>query len=249
MTTDRRILHPNSSAVYGIESVDGYDPLYPKKYNQFVTAWLSQNPQAGTSSFNRIITPQRLDSQLIDLLNVEYVLTFDELNNPKFTKVLSEGETKLYKNDFVLPRAFFVQKVFKVENDREEFAKLLDPNFDQANLAVSQDFEISSSAAFAKVEIETYNDQSILVSTLLDKPAPLIITNSSFPGWHAYLDGQEIPIYEVNHLFQSVIVPEGKHKIFLTYIPKSFYYGAYLSLASIVVTFLITFIIWRLKSR
>ncbi|MDO8487444.1 MAG: YfhO family protein [Candidatus Curtissbacteria bacterium] len=236
ITTDRRILHPNSSAAYGIESIDGYDPLYLLKYAKFISALQSNSVQSAVSSYNRIITPQKIESNLTNLLNVKYILTFNEFKNPDFVKVFEEGETKTYLNKKSLPRAFFVSSVEKQSTDAGELAKLLDKNFDIASQATSKDFSFPRQVLIGQVKINSYSDSSITLKTSLDKEAPLVLTNINYPGWKAEIDGKETKINEVDFMFQSALIPAGEHIVDFKYKPQSFYNGLYLTLAGIAIS-------------
>jgi len=68
-------------------------------------------------------------------------------------------------------------------------------------------------------------------------PAPgyLVLTDTFYPGWRAYVDGVETPIYQANYLFRAVPLNAGDHEVRFVYRPKSFAVGAALSL-----TFLLT---------
>lgn len=247
MSTDRRIFHPNIAAVYGIESIDGYDPLYLAHWNKFVSVWQSQNPGAPLASFNRIVTPQKIDSKFIDLLNVKYILTFDQIENSNFEKVFTQGSTKIYQNKNFLDRAFFVNEVVGAKSDQEEFAKLLDPNFDLKKMATSGEFEFPKQELTAQVSFENYQDQNLTLSVQTDRQAPLILTNVYYPGWKAYIDDQPVPIYKVDFMFQSIIVPQGSHQIEFKYQPDSFYNGLYLSVAALSGTILFSLYLWKRK--
>lgn len=247
MSTDRRIFHPNIAAVYGIESIDGYDPLYLADWNKFVSVWQSQNPDASYASFNRIVTPQKIDSKFIDLLNVKYILTFDEIEIGNFEKVFTQGSTKIYQNKNVLPRAFFASEIVKVKSDQEEFAMLLDDNFDARKKAISQEFEFSNRQSTAKVSFANYQDQSLTLFAETDRQVPLILTNVYYPGWKAYIDDQQVPIYKVDFMLQSIVVPQGNHEVEFKYQPDSFYNGLYLSLTGVVGTILLSLYLWRRK--
>lgn len=247
MSTDRRIMHPNVSAVYGIESIDGYDPLYLADWNKFVSVWQSQNPNAPLAAFNRIVTPQKIDYKFIDLVNVKYVLTFDEIENPNFEKVFTEGQTKIYQNKNFLDRAFFVNEVVGAKSDQEEFAKLLNPNFDLKKMATSQEFEFPKQELTAQVSFEDYQDQNLTLSVQTDRQAPLILTNVYYPGWKAYIDGQPVPVNKVDFMFQAVLVPQGSHQIEFKYQPDSFYNGLYLSVAALSGIILFSLYLWKRK--
>ncbi len=56
-----------------------------------------------------------------------------------------------------------------------------------------------------------------------------------FPGWRAYLDGVEIPIYRTNYLFRGVVVPAGQHSLVYAYRPTSVLIGAAISLLAVAI--------------
>lgn len=248
MTTDRRIMHPNTSAAYAIESVDGYDPLYLVDYAQFVSVWQQENPHAKPSSFGRIVTPQKYNSQLADILNVKYVLTFDDLNDPNFEKVFQEGQTKVFKNNNAFPRAHLVDEVVKVEDKTAELSKLLDPTFDLRKKAVSADFSFQSEKSAGTVNFINYTDQSFKLASSSDWPGALVVNNIYYPGWIAKIDGKEVEVKKVNYAFQSIIVPAGAHEVEFQFSPRSFYNGLYVSTAAIVLSLVTTFYLWRRRS-
>lgn len=247
LSTDRRIMHPNISSVYGIESVDGYDPLYLLSYNQLVSSWQADSPNVSPSAFNRIVTPQKYDSPIASLLNVKYVLTFDDLTSPNFSKVHQEGQTKVYENLKALPRAYFVQEVIKVDTKSDELKYLLDPNFDSASTAVSQDLAYAKQETNASATIVGYQDQQVVVETTNNRQTPLILGNVYYPGWQAYIDGQKTQVHKVNYLQQSVIVPQGNHMVEFKFQPKSFYNGIYLSALGVLATAIFTVFLWKRK--
>ena len=246
MTTDRRILNTNIPAVYGIETVAGYDPLYLESYAKLVSSWESGNLDK-PGSFNRIITPQKYNSPIANLLNVEYILTFDEISDPGFEKVFQEGQTKVFKNNNALPRAFFVNEVVGVAKEDQELEKLLSKNYNLATSAVSSTFEFPKQNFSASVAFKQYSDQSFKIATTSDKKAPLILSNVFYPGWKAFVDGREAEVKRANFMFQAVVVPEGEHEVELKFRPKVFYNGLYLSAAGITLTLLISILLWRKK--
>ncbi|EKD64456.1 MAG: hypothetical protein ACD_50C00382G0001, partial [uncultured bacterium] len=246
LSQDRRIMHPNISSVYGIESADGYDPLFLKDYASLVTSWQT-GKIISPGSFNRIVTPQKYDSPITNLLNVKYILTFDELSQPGFKKILEEGETKVYQNENVLPRAFFVNEVIKVANRDQELERLLDKNFNLKTQAVASSFEFASQSFSAQIILEKYTDQSLEMTTISDNDAPLILSNVFYPGWKAFIDGQETEIKRANFILQALIVPQGKHAVEFKFKPKSFYNGLYLSMIAVVLTAVSAFFLWNKK--
>ena len=246
LATDRRIFNGNTSGVYRIETVGGYDPLYLADYAKLVSTWQSQKvTQPG--SFNRIVTPQNYSSKFINLLNVEYIITFDELTESSFRKVFQEGETKIFKNKNVLPRVFFTNEVVQLQSRNQELEMLLDKDFDIKKSATSTEFNFLIKDLIARADIIDYNDQSFKIITTSNETAPLIISNVYYPGWQALIDNNKADIQRVNFMLQGIIVPKGKHEVEIFFKPRSFYNGLYISVFAVMTTGLITFILWRRK--
>lgn len=246
MSTDRRIFNPNSQTPYKIESVSGYDPLYIKKYAQLYSALDLRNSDSNIS-FNRFITPQNYNLNFANLMNVKYILTFDDINNPNFIKVLEEGKTKIYENLNVLNRAFFAESVSKSINSKDELSSLQKIDDFKAK-SYSQQFEFNGGDTEGTVEYLLYEDQKFIIKTNTRSKSPLIISNVDYPGWKAYIDGIKTPIKEVNFALQSIIVPKGIHIIEFKYRPESFYYGLAISLAGVLTTLIIFTYLWKKRS-
>ena len=117
MSTDSKILPPNFSVMYGLQTLDGYDPLYLQRYGELMAAVGRESPNINPPfGFNRIITPQNFSSRIISFLNVKYVLSLDEIKNTNLDQVFTDGTVRVYENKLVLPRAFFVTYTLMVKS-------------------------------------------------------------------------------------------------------------------------------------
>ena len=116
MSTDRRLMPANFSPAYRLQTIAGYDPLYLKDYAKIITE-LESGEKNSIASFNRIIEPANYKSELVDKLNVKYVLALQELDSDKLEKVFQEGETRVYYNENYLPRAVLLPFFIKDEVD------------------------------------------------------------------------------------------------------------------------------------
>ena len=246
MANDRRMLHPNTNSVYKIESVNGYDPLFTKDYAKLVSSW-NANTVSEAGSFNRIVTPQNYQSRVADFLNVKYLLSINEISDARFVKVFEQGETKVYENKKVLPRAFFAKEIVKVASANDELQYILSSNVDLESSAVSSQLSYQVQDNNSSVNFENYQDQKFTLSVYTDKDSPLIVSNPFYPGWQAFIDGNKTNIYKVNFMFQSIIIPQGNHKIEFKFRPQSFYNGIYVSVIGLVVTIFISIILWHRK--
>ena len=62
----------------------------------------------------------------------------------------------------------------------------------------------------------------------------VVVSDTYYPGWSAWVDGKASPIYAVDGAMRGVVVPAGQHLITMRYRPPVVYEGAALSLVGIV---------------
>jgi hypothetical protein len=223
MTTDSRILPPNFSLMYHLQSLDTYDPLYLKRYGEFISAMERNKPDIQPPfGFNRIINPHNINSRLIDLLGVQYVLSLSDINDSKFKKVYTEGQTKVYQNMEAFPRVFFVKKIIAVSSKEESIKKLFDNSLDLRNTAVVEEYPKNiflNNFVIGNATISQYSENKIVVQIENQEQGFLVLMDSFYPTWHAQICSQdnincrETMIYKTNFNFRGVIVPPGKKQI------------------------------------
>lgn len=219
---DDRILPPNVSGYYGIETIEGYDPLALQRYEDLLVA--SERGKADLSrpsGFNRIYTVHNTQSKLFPLFNVKYVLSLQPISAPGFTQVFQEGETRVYKNSYTLPRAYFAQSITKKLHSTP--TKLLETLIDiqpiSRSVMVETDIPVLSVPLQSDelVQIEEYSDAKITATTISVNSRLLVLLNSYTSQMKAAIDNIVTPTMRVNYLFTGVVVPAGAHKVVFTY--------------------------------
>jgi len=60
-------------------------------------------------------------------------------------------------------------------------------------------------------------DGNIQATAHIEKGRWFISSESNLPGWEAAIDGQTVPIYTANYIFQAVYIPAGTHELALKY--------------------------------
>jgi uncharacterized membrane protein YfhO len=216
MSTDSRILPPNFSAMYKLQTLDGYDPLYLQRYGELMVAIKRDkpdiNPQFG---FNRIITPQSFTSGIIDLLGTKYVLSLDDIKNSKLKLVFTDGIVKVYENQLALPRAFFVSDTLLVNSKQESIDALFNLNNSLGKTAVVENSGNFSKNNWSIGEVSTvnYSNDSVILKTDNKGNGFLVLTDSYYPTWHAKIDGKETQIFLTDYNFRGIVIPEGKHTV------------------------------------
>lgn len=221
MTTDNRIFPPNFSVMYKLQTVDGYDPLYLRRYGELIAASERGKPNISPPfGFNRIITPHNYDSKIVDLLGVKYVLSLSELESPRLKKVFQEGETRVYENKNVMPRVYFVNNVTVEDNKQEIINKMFDESFDLNTSAVIElpnyDEPLDTeNLTIGKAEILSYSEDRVVVSVQNEGNGFLILTDTHYPTWNSngHIDrndkGIKQAVYRTNYNFRGVPVQKG----------------------------------------
>ena len=64
----------------------------------------------------------------------------------------------------------------------------------------------------------------------------LVLTDTWYPGWRAFVDGEETPVLRADLAFRSVLVPAGQHRITFDYRPTSFRAGLVMSVLALALS-------------
>ncbi len=220
MEADSRILPPNFTNYYKIQSVDGYDPLYLSRYAELIAAVGRGKPDISTPfGFNRIITPQSQHEDAVNVLNIKYLLAFSGLKNERFEKVFEEGETSIYLNKNFIERAFFVGKTYGARDKYDAIEKIFENKTDLGNLAVveGKTYEkFNRKWSRGKVEVVSYNPNKIIMNVENQGEGFLVLSDSYYPTWKASIDTVPVEILLTNYNFRGIVVPEGSKEVIFT---------------------------------
>jgi len=220
MSLDDRIMPPNVSAYYGIESIEGYDPIAPMMYENFLAA-----SERGTadfkklSGFNRIYTAHNVDSVLLPYTNVKYVLALADVHRPFLKEVMREGETRLYEYTNSLPRVYLSDRTQRVSTPDDALGELFSPISIRNGITDGSKHIIYTPLSSDEVaHIRAYSSNSMRIITTATSQRLLIVLNRYDRRWTAIMDKvTNIPIGRANYLFMGIVVPPGTHDIILSY--------------------------------
>jgi hypothetical protein len=68
----------------------------------------------------------------------------------------------------------------------------------------------------------------------VDRPSWFFMADVNYPGWKAWLDGTEVPVYSAQILGKAVSLPAGRHELQFRFRPLSVYIGLLISLLTAV---------------
>ena len=71
--------------------------------------------------------------------------------------------------------------------------------------------------------------QEIFIQTEAPNACVVVISQTYYPAWKAYVDGRPTKIWRANYAFQALEVPAGRHQIKMVYEDKKLLAGAVFS--------------------
>lgn len=152
-------------------------------------------------------------------------------------RLVHSGDVKVYTNAQVLPRATIVHEARLIPDDDRALEALSAPDFQPARtviLSEGQPPENNGSGAEDRVVVLTYDAERIVMEADLDSPGILVLSDTYYPGWRAFVDGSETAIWRANLLFRAVPLPAGHHRVEFLFNPPAWWLGLGLSCLSLI---------------
>lgn len=180
-----------------------------------------------------------------DMLNVKYVLVRDGTPLPegKFELALdAPGELSLYRNRDFMPRAWLVRDAIAVAPGLFD-AGDLSTVFDEAQMEPWERAVVETSSGLAyggtmsddeQVEVTGYDSSRMWLAVNTNAPALLILSEVWYPGWHARVNGVDMPVYRANGALRALQVPGGASTVELWFAPTTWHMGLWLALTGLV---------------
>jgi O-antigen/teichoic acid export membrane protein len=251
-----KTFNANVGMLYGLQSVSGYDSLFTRAFADYMRLIEDQDEL----QYNRIASLREwssLDSPLLDLLNVKYVITEVEIPNPKYTLAYEDQAVRIYENLAALPRAYSLPvSATLMTDDFGEQVQSSDPRsyviIDASEDALAVD--PPRPAEPVAQAVRWYGLNEVEVEVRVDRESWVVLADAFFPGWKAFISpsmqgqGDEVQtdLFRVNGVFRGVRVQPGNWIIRYKYSPDSVKVGGFVSfLAGMVILFLAGMYLWR----
>jgi hypothetical protein len=197
-------------------------------------------------------------SPLIDVASVRYVVVgrrggqppaSNLEDDPAMTLAYANDQVLVFENARALPRVRIVHNIIPLpdEDAARSWARTAGASPGHAFEIGLQDTVVLEpdehgayppplAAQASAGEYATITDQSdpdrLVIGAHLDGPGLVMIADTYYPGWRAWVDGVPTPIHPADLLFRAVFVPAGTHVVELRYRPFPFTVGVVLFLAS-----------------
>ncbi len=180
--------------------VSGFDPLELSRHQKLV----------------KFLSSKNIDN-LYKITNVKYIYT--------------EGQNHFDYYPNYLPRAYVVANAEFLEDDNKALEKLA--VFDPSSKVIINGSGITNQIMNAgewTASFEKYASTEAVVKTFSQNDGFLVLSDTYYPGWRAWIDGVERPVLRANYNFRALSLPKGEHTVVFKFKPRSLNIGLFISL-------------------
>jgi hypothetical protein len=214
------VLVPNIGGIYGLDDVRGYEAMTLETYTKTWPLWC---PDA-VRTYHEV---KDLTRPFLNFLAVRHVIAPRTMEPPPGWRVLFEERgARLFENPHALPRVFVprnVRYVSDLDAAVEEMRSAAD--FSDVAWVFSRDLPPQTVPNGAATLETRRTGAHYDVRVRSEGGTRIVVSESAWPGWRAYVDGHRVRIELANRSFLSVHVPPGDHHVRLVYLPQAFVNG------------------------
>lgn len=210
---------------YDLPSIDGYDPLYSKRYGEFIQSATSGEFVSAQRSVVGLDKRGKYADRVLDLLGANLLYhpysntdkswaypVWDKLD--KYDQIYRDDKFQVFKNKTALTRAKMFYSYEILKDDRKIIKRFYDDKFDFRNaLILEEDPGLTNNSEQKTnntVEVTSYTPNEVVISISTTKPGLIFLSDNYYPTWRAKVNGKEAKIYRADYSFRAVVVREGK---------------------------------------
>jgi hypothetical protein len=218
-----------------INDLQSYNPIQSAIYTEYLVA-LNGGVRQDYHVANILISG--FDSPLVNLLNARYIVVPRDVppGRPDLLR-LSQLHPTVFQNELIrvlenqdsFPHAWITHQVTEAPHDR--MLNMLDSGqIDPRRMTLVEhgelpDLVMQLPAEEDRVSVVSYDTDAMTLHASSTGNGMLVVSEIFTPGWNAYVDGENIPIQEVNYLFRGIPLPAGDHLVELRYEPLALTIG------------------------
>ena len=230
---DKAAMSAAYAPLSGLYAVEGTEVLRIAQYDLFIN-WM------------KILSSIKEAERFFDIAGIRYVVSIVKLNEAHFTLLrgmnIGDEPLYLYEYDDYPGRFLLFSRIRSVPDEKSMIDALADRKIDlrQEMIVLSKEAQPHVPiSAQGKVELVRYEPNNLVLNCRTDQGAFLYVSDTYYPGWRAYVDGQRTEIFRANLAFRAVKVPPGEHTVLFRYVPTSFYAGLVLTAIGFILSCLL----------
>ena len=243
-------VQPNVGALYGFLTVDSRDAIQLRR------------GEDREGMFHGM--PDAWRWRLLEVTSVKYLYSPEDFDEEYYADrtPLDSIPGALYELRDPLPRAYLGEPKF-YRGDEDVLSAVLDPArrgerpvallADSAERApaelrewaasrgiprppdTARAAEVARDSSLPRAEIVEDSGNEVRVRVEPSRAEFLVLTDAYYPGWRAYVDGEERPILRANYFFRAVPLRPGDSEVAFRYTSQPLRAGAWISGASLVL--------------
>lgn len=232
-----------------IDTLGGYDPMSPSPFFEFASyvegreMWSSQYQPRGRAAA----------SSLLRVAGVTHVLSSPPHPAWRSESIIAhfgtgENERILWRQDGSWPRAYLTRRVLHADLKQQLplLEKAAQSTLREGEYPVTVETkllsEVSSPALSQGEGVLSYGRDSnrIEIDVMAQEPSVLVVSESIFPGWHAWVNESKTKVERANFLFRAVRVPAGRTHVALVYYNSTQRSGLFLTLCGLMLMTAVT---------
>jgi hypothetical protein len=214
---DDSLIQYNIGDWYGIEAVNAYT----------------------AGALTKIFEMDVFSPRAMNFLGVRFYLGKTPLR-PGLNDVFTGANSlKVFENPDAYPRVWSVHAAATLPDRAEILKTMRDSNFDPRHTALLTDpapegiGECGSN--YDDIQMPMHLPNYVQIRAGMQCQGMVILTDSSFPGWRAYVDGKRVPLLEAYGSVRGVVVPAGDHLVEMHYRPWSVLLGGLMTVCAAAI--------------
>ncbi len=180
----------------------------------------------------------RIVALTLEPLNISNILLeeVDVEKTPQYCLVSQQDGYNVYENLLVQDLIYAPKSVATISEDESAQLYLQTQDYDILNTSYLTEPGLERDYSNVQVEISNIElkNNRVTAQVRTDGECFINLSQTYYPGWKAFVDGEETELYEVNGIIQGCFVPEGDHTVEFRFAPAVFYLGAFISAVTII---------------
>lgn len=220
--------YSNYNIIDGYYSIYGANPINLEYFTNFFSINLDNKRFFNISTnFSEKLTYEKLN-----LMGVKYIFSPSKINYDYYNLINETENYYIYENNDIMPRSF----IYSNESNSKK-CNLLNIELNKINNILLNNY-----CLFDYSNITYYSPSKVIININSNVSGYLVLTDTFYVGWKAYIDGNEQKIEKIFDVFRAVEINENTKEVIFSYEPYSFKLGLAFSLLSLMIFLIILFI-------
>jgi hypothetical protein len=170
------------------------------------------------------------------LLAINYAIARQPASPDQAEVFQASSGLKIFTNPGAFPRVRLVHAAIGVPDENALLATVLNPATDLHRTVVMKGAApVLENCDGGDIQIVRYRTTSVTFRTNTPCKSMVVVADTWFPGWKAFVDGKPAQIYAAYDIVRGVVVDGGQHEVVMRYRPASVFTGMALAFVGILL--------------